>query len=125
MIAALAGLPPAPDPDLLPGEIYVSERRFQTCRDDRWKGYRHRETGRFLLVDLENDPKELRDVADRHPRAAVAVQSRIDELERALGVLDASEVAEISEADRGRLRALGYDGGAADDDRSASEIERP
>jgi len=107
MIRSLAGLEPGPEPDLEPGELFLSERGFQTYRRGRWKSFRHRESGRHLLVDLQRDPGETRNVAHVHSDVLSRHASRMDDLARTLGAPTAT-ASRLSEEDRSRLRALGY-----------------
>jgi arylsulfatase A-like enzyme len=59
------------------------------------------------LYDLENDPDELADLIASRDEAADRLRAALAErLAASAGVSAAS--AELSEADRGRLRALGY-----------------
>jgi hypothetical protein len=107
MIRRLAGVDPGPEPVLEPGELFVSERLYQTLRDGRWKIFRDRDTDAIRLVDLEADPGETRDVAASHPDVVAERTARLDTLRDALGVEDVPPL-ELSEDDAERLRALGY-----------------
>jgi arylsulfatase A-like enzyme len=107
MILRLAGAEPDAPAELRPGEIFLSELRYQTLRDGRWKLFRERETGALHLVDLEADPGETRDVAASHPEVLAARERRMDGLAASLRVEGAPEL-ELSERDRARLEALGY-----------------
>jgi arylsulfatase A-like enzyme len=107
MIRRVAGASPGPEPELAPGELFLSEFQYQTHRSGRWKLFRERGGGAVHLVDLEADPRETRDVADAHPEAREAQERRVDELADRLAVGDAPEL-ELSEEDRARLEALGY-----------------
>jgi arylsulfatase A-like enzyme len=107
MLRQLAGVAPGPVPELEAGELFVSERYYQTYRKGRWKSYRDRTTGVLALVDLEHDAAEARNVAAMHPEVAARHAERLDALERHLGAPDAPEAA-LAPEDVMRLRALGY-----------------
>jgi hypothetical protein len=54
------------------------------------------------------DPAETRNVVRAHPEVRAEHASRMNELARKLGAPDAGS-SRLSEEDRRRLRALGYD----------------
>ncbi len=93
--------------DLEPEELFVTEQAYRTYRRGRWKSYFGRYDGTFRLVDLEADPSELRDVADKHPDISALHRARVGELTAALAAPDAP-LHEIDEAQIDRLRSLGY-----------------
>jgi len=107
LVLALAGVKSAREPLLEPYEQLVSEQRFVTYRRGRWKSFFNRKTERLVLIDLEQDPREQRDVAAEHPDIALTHRVRIQTLGEQLAA-KAAEVAPLSEDDRLRLRALGY-----------------
>jgi arylsulfatase A-like enzyme len=107
MILQLAGRAPEPKPQLRPGELFLSERDYQTYRFGRWKSYRHRESGRHHVVDLGSDAQERRDVAAEHPGVRKAHGERLDELALQLGSPDTPRRT-LSPHDEARLRELGY-----------------
>jgi len=106
-ILQVAGAGPGPPPELEPGELFVSEVRYQTHRQGRWKIFRHRESGEVHLVDLESEAGERRDVSDRHPEVVAERMGRVDELVSELGAGDVPPL-ELTDEDRERLEALGY-----------------
>jgi len=107
MILQLAGLGAGPEAQLEPGELYLSERDFQTYRRGRWKSFRNRRSGRHHLVDLGGDPAETVDVAGAHPTVQARHAARMDALASELGSLDAPKRT-LSAEDEARLRELGY-----------------
>jgi len=107
LLLEVAAIPRAASMDVEPGELYVSERAFQTYRRGRWKSSRERSTGRIMLFDLGNDPGETRDVADERPAIVAAHAKRMGELAEKLGARG-EDPAELSHEDARRLRALGY-----------------
>ncbi len=107
LLLRVAGVEVPDRTDLEPGELFVSELRWQTYRRGRWKSYRERAGGALRLVDLGLDPGERRDVADAHPEVAGAHARRMDALTGALATRGAG-ASRLSEEDERRLRALGY-----------------
>jgi arylsulfatase A-like enzyme len=107
MILGLAGVAGRPEPDLEPGELFLSERHHQTYRLGRWKSFRQRRGDQHALVDLAADPLETRDVAEQHPGVVSEHRARMDELTVNLAG-QAVPGRRLSERDRARLRALGY-----------------
>ncbi len=108
LILRVAGLEGSTPVDLEPGEIFLSELNWQTYRRGRFKSYRPRENpGALRLVDLAEDPGELRDVAEAHPEVAGAHARRLDALTGGLAASERGSV-QLSEEDVRRLRALGY-----------------
>jgi arylsulfatase A-like enzyme len=106
LVSTAGGAPEAPGA-LAPDELFVSEQAYRTYRRGRFKSYSGRYDGTFRLVDLAEDPSELRDVAARHPEIAAAHRARVDELTAALAAPNAP-LHEIDEAQMDRLRSLGY-----------------
>jgi arylsulfatase A-like enzyme len=94
-----------------------SQTRRKAMRDSvidgRWKLIRNAETGEIELFDLLEDPGELRNLADEDQVRTVSLQAKLDEWLAALGRYEGSvsmaDVPEISEAERARLQALGYE----------------
>jgi arylsulfatase A-like enzyme/Tfp pilus assembly protein PilF len=75
---------------------------LQALTDGRWKTIR---AGALTEVyDLQNDPRELRDVAEAQKSVAAAMSARID----VVGSTASSSTREISPDAAERLRALGY-----------------
>jgi hypothetical protein len=107
MILQLAGLGSGPEPQLEPGELFLSEREFQTYRRGRWKSFRNRRTGRHHVVDLGGDPAETADVARAHPGVRSQHAARMDALAAELGSPGAPSRT-LSAEDEARLRELGY-----------------
>lgn len=106
-ILALAGAGVGPEPELGPEEHFVSELRYQTYRNGRYKLFRSRRNGAVSLVDLAADPRETRNVADAHPDVVAELSRRLDGLSRDLGEPEAPDLR-LSAEDRERLRAIGY-----------------
>lgn len=107
LILRLAGIEQEPSPELAAGELFVSERRYQTLRRGRWKLHRRRSDGELSLMDLERDPGETREVSTEHRKVAEELAARIDALAASLATRGAA-ASELTEEDRARLRALGY-----------------
>jgi arylsulfatase A-like enzyme len=107
LVLALAGSTSSREPLLEPYEQLVSEQRFVTYRRGRWKSFFNRSTERIVLIDLEQDPDEQRDVAAEHPDIVLTHRVRIGTLGEQLAA-KTTTVAPLSEDDRRRLRALGY-----------------
>ena len=96
------------DWELQPGEHYLSERRFRTYLDGRWKSTVRRRDDRLFLFDLEADPRETVNAAHLHPEVVEAHRRRIDSLTRALAIQTRRGDRELSEQERRTLEALGY-----------------
>ena len=96
----------AAEKDLAQGKLFLTERLFRTYRQGRWKSVWPRGQEDPVLLDLEQDPGELRNVAAEHPERLVAHRERVEALSRKLGAETraAAPTAENLE----RLRALGY-----------------
>jgi arylsulfatase A-like enzyme len=108
LILHVAGLESSTPADLEPGELFLSEMHWQTYRRGRFKSYRPRDDPEALrLVDLAEDPGELRDVAGTHPEIAGVHARRLDALTGGLAASERGSV-QLSEEDVRRLRALGY-----------------
>jgi len=107
LILETAGIEPEDPGDLEDGELFVSEQWFQTYRKGRFKSYRRRGEERISLVDLEADPRETQDVADRYPEVAKAHEHRMRELSEHLRT-ERKVPSSLSEEDARRLEALGY-----------------
>ena len=123
----LAGLPPLPDADgrslrplwsapadaaspaderIVFSTLWSGELAHATARLGRWKLYRTRD--RSLLFDLRRDPRERRDVAERHPRIAARLAEALDARSRSAAVpSDATSPERERERERA-LRNLGY-----------------
>jgi arylsulfatase A-like enzyme len=89
------------------GELYISERDYQTLRRGRWKSFWHRESDQVLLFDLYDDPGETKNRAAVHPEELERHRKRIDALTKSLSSETAAR-SELSPEDRDTLRALGY-----------------
>jgi arylsulfatase A-like enzyme len=107
LIQQLAGIPAAPDEDIHPDEIFLTEQFYQTYRRAGWKSTWARDGSQSALFHLESDPGETRNVADEHPEVVRQHRARVDELTRTLGTRLGID-AELSADDAERLRALGY-----------------
>jgi arylsulfatase A-like enzyme len=107
LLLEIAGVRREPSQDLEPDEHYVGEARYRTYRKGRWKSFLRRSDGRHFLYDLEADPLEKSDVAARFPEVTAAHAARIEQLTRSLAASGVPQ-RELSEAERERLRALGY-----------------
>ena len=106
LIRALARLDGDAPEDLEPGELFLTEQLFRTYRRGRWKSLWARGQDRPVLLDLENDAGEQRDVAADHPEEVAAHRRRVEELSRRLG--GETHATAPSAEDLERLRALGY-----------------
>lgn len=107
MIRRIVGLPEENGKEVHPGEHFVSEDRYVTYRNGRWKSFQNRKTGELVLVDLQSDPGEKENVADAHP----AVRDEHIQRTRVIARSLASSVPPVrgfSELDKERLRSLGY-----------------
>jgi hypothetical protein len=107
LLLEIAGVRREASHDLEPDEHYVGEARYRTYRKGRWKSFLRRSDGRHFLYDLEADPLEKSDVAARFPGVTTAHAERIEQLTRSLAASGVPQ-RELSEAERERLRALGY-----------------
>ena len=107
LVRGLAGLEGHPDPDLLPGELLVTERYYQTYRKDHWKSMWKRTEDRVMLFDLAADPDETNDLSKEKPAILKAHRKRVDELVAKISSTDRNE-QRLSPEDLDRLRALGY-----------------
>jgi len=96
----------AAEEDLERGELFLTERLFRTYRQGRWKSLWARGEKHPVLLDLEQDPGELRNVAAEHPEQVAAHRERIEALSRKLGA--ETRAAAPTAQDLERLRALGY-----------------
>jgi hypothetical protein len=106
LIRRIAGIQDLGLHDLQPGELFVSETRYQTLRVGRWKSYRPRGEA-LVLVDLEADPAERHDVASEHPEVVAAIEQRLAELSTSLAAVGIERDGRTEEDER-RLRSLGY-----------------
>ncbi len=107
LIARIAGVPVDLESELQPGELFLSEMHWQTYRRGRWKSYRRRKTAELYLADLEEDPGELHNAADRFPAIVARHSERMDSLTRSLAAKRPA-TSRLTEEDRRRLKALGY-----------------
>jgi arylsulfatase A-like enzyme len=107
MILDLAGVDSLPAHDLAPGELFLTEKEWQTYRKGRWKAFRSRPDRKLYLFDLEADPDEQRDVAASRPGVVSELQERMEALARRLAAPREPRRG-LSEDDADRLRALGY-----------------
>ncbi|MCH2172215.1 sulfatase [Myxococcota bacterium] len=107
-ISELAGLaPPDFDPVLQPDELFVGEQGYRTYRAGRFKSVMDRRSGRFYLFDLDRDPGETLDIADRHPDVIRRHLVRTSDLARELSSVNEPQRG-LSPEERRRLRLLGY-----------------
>ena len=86
-------------------------RRIHTVREPRWKltVYPGLERDYLELYDLDRDPGETSNLAERHPERAQQLRAKLD-----AWLSDASAVstpAELSDEELDKLRSLGYVGG--------------
>lgn len=91
--------------------IKGEERSLVSLRTDRWKYVRHSRGGAEELYDLERDPGEKVDLSDRFPEVVTDLRKRLSflgERNRKEAQKFTVEGKAFSEADRGRLEALGY-----------------
>jgi arylsulfatase A-like enzyme len=109
LIAAAAGRDFEPAKELRADELYVSETFWQTYRSGRWKSFRsrNRADAGLVLIDLEQDAGETRNVADEYPEIAERHAARIDTLSAALAAPREVYRPQPPRYDE-RLRALGY-----------------
>jgi arylsulfatase A-like enzyme len=107
LIRRIAGVADREPVELGANELFLSEERYQTYRDGRWKSFRERGEETLRLVDLRADPGERSDVAALHPEIAVEHARRMDELTERLAAGGTAPSALTAEDER-RLRALGY-----------------
>lgn len=108
----LRSLVRAPQPerarDLARDELFLSELTYQTYQRGRFKSLQRRDGG-FVLLDLEQDPGETRDVSAQHPEIVAAHQRRVAELAQSLAATHPSAgPTRPSEDWLDRLRVLGY-----------------
>ena len=101
-----AAVPDTPR-DLGADELFVGEANFRTYRRGRFKSIQPRKGG-LVLVDLEQDPGETRDVAALHPGVADAHRRRVDEISAALAASGSPGSGAPDEEWLDRLRSLGY-----------------
>ena len=115
LVSIARGTPESPPPDSQ-REHFVSETKYQTYRQGKWKSNWPRlwpKKGRVpQLFDLEADPNEQTDVSALHPEILEAHRLRLDELTVNLGRKRPAEAEttapELDEQARERLRVLGY-----------------
>ena len=89
-ILEVAGVAPRlPPPTLRPGELYLSESAYWTFRTEDWKLSLPRDGSDHLLFDLNDDDRELINVADERPDVADRLTQRLE----SLGYLDESNVS--------------------------------
>ena len=103
----LAGARPGPTDPVGADELFLSERSYRTYVRGRFKSAFQRGSNRLVLFDLEADPGEQRDVADAHPEVVAAHRKRVAALSARLAAAPGARRGP-TEADRERLRALGY-----------------
>jgi len=106
LIARAAGVPSEPGRGVPPAELFVSEQRFRTFIDGRWKLILQRGGLRHHLFDLERDPGEQHDLSRSDPETVRRLYDRVVEVSAGLsgGAVDGA----LSAEDRRRLEALGY-----------------
>jgi len=108
LILGAVDAPPQASPELEPGELLLSETEYRTFLRDHWKLVIRREDGAAQLFDLQADPMEMQDLASSRPEIVAALRDRAEELSMRFSARRAV-LEMISEEDRARLRALGYD----------------
>lgn len=99
--------------------VFIGAAEWWTVVAEGWKGVLQRD-GPDALFHLEEDPAELRDVADRHPDRVARLRALLQDFEAwseatrerldaaAVGSEGAAPEVELSADERQRLRALGY-----------------
>lgn len=112
ILLSLAGAEPRAPSDLEADELLVTEQHYQTYQRGRFKSLHERGDG-FVLIDLESDPGETRDVAAAHPEVVAAHRARVTSLARKLAAEQLAADADPSAAPLDphwteRLRSLGY-----------------
>lgn len=107
LIRGIAGLSGNGDHPVDSDELFVSELKYRTYRQGRWKTALAREDGSAVLFDLVDDPSEKRDAAGAHSEVVAAHRRRIDELSRRFARARGGP-ATLSPQDEQRLRGLGY-----------------
>ncbi|MBW2698150.1 MAG: sulfatase [Deltaproteobacteria bacterium] len=107
LVRRIAGLEGGSTPDLDSDELLVTEQFYQTYRKGKWKSMWERRRDNVMLFDLASDPRELEDLADRHPEILAAHRMRVDELSVELATGRTAQ-QDLSPEDIERLRALGY-----------------
>jgi uncharacterized sulfatase len=107
LLLEIAGRAPEPAADTRPDELFVGEIHYRTYREGRFKTAVQRTTGRAFLYDLEADPDEQNDLSKAHALRVLAHRNRLNELTRELAAAPAPR-RELSDEEKGRLRALGY-----------------
>ncbi len=123
MLRRLAGLAPGPESDLAPGELFLTERFWQTYRAGGFKSTFARDGSRALLFDLAADPAETRDVSAERPALLEQHRRRVAELAGRLAA-EAGELDGLTEEERARLSALGYLREVEEDDARAAAPKR-
>lgn len=86
---------------------------------ERWK---YVQTTRDELYDLQADPGELQNLATSDPATTAEMQQLLADVEAGMQVVDSTH-AELSDAERRALAALGYVGGGSA--RARSETDAP
>lgn len=107
LVQEIAGLGKQPPRDLRPDELFVGEMFYRTYQTGRWKTTFRRTDGRASLYDLVQDPDELHDIGQEKPLRVLLYRQRANQLTGSLAAAAAPK-QEQSDADRERLRALGY-----------------
>jgi arylsulfatase A-like enzyme len=107
LLLEIAGRTAPSSADTRPEELFLGELQFRTYREGRYKTTVRRSDGQAYLYDLEADPQEQRDLAASNPALTQKHRMRLNELSQALAA-EASPHRELSEEEKGRLRALGY-----------------
>jgi arylsulfatase A-like enzyme len=107
MLRELAGLDAAAASELGGDEVFLTEQRWRTLRQGRWKSMWPRENGDALLFDLAADPGERANAADAHADVLAEHRRRMEELSLRLAART-RPAEDLSADDRERLRVLGY-----------------
>lgn len=98
---------PEAESDLEPDELFFTEDKYLTYQRGRFKSFYERESERMLLVDLQTDPGEKRDVGATYPKVLSRYLQRTMQLADKLSATDAA-VRGVDPSDLETLRVLGY-----------------
>gem|GEM_PF-6290310 len=96
--------------------------RLRTCRTDGWK-YIH--APKPELYDIENDPHETVNLADRYPERVATMRYALEELiaESLTGAADMEQVGVLDAVAAEKLAGLGYVGGYSPESSTKNELE--
>jgi len=107
LVLEIAGIESVLAGESRPDELFVGELNFRTYRQGRFKSMLRRSDGVATLYDLEGDPEELVNLAEKRGLRVLQHRTRANELSEGLAARSAPK-SELSDEDRERLRALGY-----------------